>query len=422
MKNYSTIFFFMFLLPIFNCKRIDKNFEDANLSNWMQKHFILSTFNALGVEDQSLYENALFLTQEAGIDMVELTFINSDNINRALVAAEKVGIKVLVEDLDVFSGFQDQIVPTFDEKKIIDRINKIKKNKHIMGYYIWDEPHEKDFEKVRYLRNLVKKIDGNRLPFSVLFPSYGIYKWNNGTYPQYVDNYLRIVNPDVLSFDYYPFRKTTDQIITNDLWRDFGYLRRKSLEYNRPLWFYFQAVPINPGDIAISTEMIKAQMYSALCYGVKGLSYYKVSNFLYDSFAQKSGIFDEIKKINTKVKNIGNYLFDKKSEKIYHTGIKSNDSKLNLYFLDDFENSELLKFAPPNLVIGIFSNQFTNKKYVCISNLRHDANIEGDIELKQSKKISLYDAEKNNEILISYSTDLFGIRLSPGEGALYILE
>ena len=64
---------FMFLLPIFNCKRIDKNFEDANLSNWMQKHFILSTFNALGVEDQSLYENALFLTQEAGIDMVELT-------------------------------------------------------------------------------------------------------------------------------------------------------------------------------------------------------------------------------------------------------------------------------------------------------------------------------------------------------------
>lgn len=390
---------------------------------WKQSGFILSTFRALN-GDPTMDKKALSQTKDAGIDLVEVTWLSSTvKLNAALKTAEDVGIKLIVQDLSTFSAFQNSIIPPFTEETVAKSVLLLKKYKMLEGYYVWDEPYQIDFAKVRRLRDLFKKYDPDRLAFSVILPSYGIYKWDDSSYPRYVDNYLKVVDPEVVSFDYYPFRNNSDSLINNDLWKDLGYIRKKALEYNKPLWFYFQAVAINPGEVIMNLERIRAQMYAALAYGVKGLSYYYTSNngALLDLDFNKTMLYDDLKILNAEVKNIGNLLFSKHSEKIYHTNIKSGNDALNSHFLDNFQNSDLFKSAPDNLVIGVFGDS-SAKKYVLVTNLSHTKDVNGNIELRKTMEITYFDKKDNTEKPISNSLSSLDIKLPAGEAILYILQ
>ena len=123
---------------------------------WKQKSFVLSTFNVLN-DDTTKYKKALQLTKAAGINLVELTYLSRPNLNTALKIAAQVGIKVIAEDHSLFSGRSDKI-PQFTEEAMVKSINTFKQNKMLTSYYIWDKPHQKNFDTVRLLRDIIKKV------------------------------------------------------------------------------------------------------------------------------------------------------------------------------------------------------------------------------------------------------------------------
>lgn len=392
-------------------------------SVWTQKEFMLSTFYAINnVGDTSIYGKILRQTKEAGINLVEITFQNRVIVNMALDIAESEGIKILAQDLDAFSGFQTQ-APSCTEDTIINNISRLNNYQMLEGYYVWDEPFTPNLTQAKEIHDLFKEHDPSRLAFTVMLPSYGPYVWSDSTYPGYVDNYLSTINPDVVSFNYYPFRDNlaSTTLSTNDLWKDFGYIRKKALLSNKPLWYYFQAVSISPDVVSImNLARIRVQMYAALTYGVKGLSYYTSHRALIDPVTyEKTAMFNDLKALNTEVKNVGNFLLDKQSEKLYHTGV----STLNRtrYYLDQFSLSTLLNTAPNDLVIGVFGDSSTTKTLL-VTNKNFSATKTGTITLKSLKKVSEFNKSNGTTTLLSNSTTSIAISLPPGGAALYIIE
>lgn len=390
---------------------------------WAQTEFVLSTFFALpGSGDTAIYRKILTQTKEAGINLVELTFLSRQALIPALDVAEAQGVKTLAQDLASFSGFQTA-APPFTEDTVINNVSWLNNYDMLEGYYVWDEPFIANLTQARDLRNLFKAHDSSRLAFSVMLPSYGPYVWSDSTYPQYVDSYLSTIDPEVVSFDYYPFREnlTSVTLITNDLWKDFGYIRKKALLYSKPLWFYFQAVGMQPGQVSImNLERIRVQMYAALSYGVRGLSYYTSHEALIDPVTyDKTPMFNDLKALNTAVKNVGNYLFGKLSENLYHTGVSSTNRAR--YYLDNMSSSALLNTAPNDLIIGVFGDAGTTK-YLMVTNKSFSATKTGTITLKSLKKVSEFNKSMNTSTVLSTSTASIAISIPPGDAALYIIE
>lgn len=390
---------------------------------WAQSEFVLSTFFALpGSGDTAIYRKILTQTKEAGINLVELTFLSRLALIPALDVAEAQGVKTLAQDLASFSGFQTA-APPFTEDTVINNVSWLNNYNMLEGYYVWDEPFTTNLTQARDLRNYFKAHDPSRLAFSVMLPSYGPYIWSDSTYPSYVNSYISTIDPEVVSFDYYPFREnlTSTTLITNDLWKDFGYIRKKALQYSKPLWFYFQAVGMQPGQVSImNLERIRVQMYAALSYGVKGLSYYTSHQALIeDGTYDKTPMFNDLKALNTAVKNIGNYLFGKQAEQLYHTGVSSTNR--TRYYLDNLSSSALINTAPNDLIIGVFGDAGTTK-YLMITNKNFSAAKTGTITLKSLKKVSQFNKSTNTTTVLSTSTTSIAISIPAGDAALYIIE
>jgi hypothetical protein len=423
-KKYAIINMVRFSFTVLFVLCINAAAGQANkppIKIWKQKSFVLSAFNVLN-DDTTQYKKALQLTKAAGINLVELTYLSRPNLDIALKIAEEVGVRVIAEDHSLFSGRSDKI-PQFTEDDLVKGTASIKQNKMLTGYYVWDEPHQKDFDTVRLLRDVLKKNDPGRLAFSVIFPSYGMFVWRDSTYPKYVDAYLKTVDPEVVSFDYYPYMNKTDSLRNNNIWKDFGYIRKKALEAQKPLWFYFQAVPLPPNEVSINLAMVRAQMYCALTYGVKGLSYYyeNKKGVLLDSNFNKSPLYNNLKSLNKQVKNIGNFLLKKDSEKIYHTGLTKNNDLSGAFCLDKIEEDELIDAAPANLVLGVFGDS-TAKKYLMVTNMSHTTKIKSGIILKKKMKIAMFDKSNNKQVVLQTASRSLPVSLAPGEAVLYVLQ
>ena len=137
--------------------------------------------------------------------------------------------------------------------------------------------------------DLFEKYDPGKLLFCCGFPSYGVYNWENGlynweehSYTNYIDTYIDTIDPYVVSFDYYPFRSSGMSLVDSDLWRDMGYVSKRAREVGKPFWFYFQGVNMMTGTEGLSPNEISAQMFAAIAYNAKGLSWFVTADVLTD--------------------------------------------------------------------------------------------------------------------------------------------
>lgn len=183
-----------------------------------------------------------------------------------------------------------------------------------MGWGVWDEPCEaSDFANIGLIARHIDSTQSGRLPYVNLFAMY-IYEnaqhafrrgerscyWTRfggpggaglskeAGYEAYVDAYLsqfdRGPRPaPILSFDHYRF-----QVLETFLWNDYFWnlriLRDKAAEYTRPhyripLWLVTQLSPFRtttarPFPATFSLTNTRWQIYGALAYGAKGISYW----------------------------------------------------------------------------------------------------------------------------------------------------
>ena len=397
---------------------------DHQLYHYAQSEFMLSSFMSFdGDTNAEKNQRIVKNTRNAGLNLIEATWLGSPaSITAALDAADAVGgISILAQNArgtnesgTDLGGISNSHLPqSVTAAGVNSWVNQIRNYKSLYGYFVWDEPASGSFLQASLLTKLYRAADPKRLAYSCIFPSYGSYTWP-ASYPAYVDSYISTVKPQVLSFDYYPFQGGTGSIATtNDLWRDFGYLRKKALENDIPLWYYFQA---KDGNTPLSVERIKTQMSCALAYGVKGLSYYTGVNVLTNIDGTVTAEYQALKAVNLRVRRIGDLLFGKENQALYHTGLDiSYDTTYNL---DSLTSSPYIASAPANLAIGVFTGG--GKTYLVAANKDHTTAASGTLTLTNSTAASQFNPDNGTQTDLGTLSSL-SLSIEAGGIAVYVL-
>lgn len=396
-------------------------------TGFVQKQFYIATWRAVhfGAEEKK-YTRIIKATKEVGINLIENAVLSRDDGLMSARICEQQGINFLISNITSdrgYTGMGDN-VPDVSQDLVRSVVDEVKDYRYLLGYYIWDEVTPSHFSTCRTIKKYFNKYDPQRLAFSLVFPSYGAYKWHlpdgtieNSQYYKYVTDYIKEVDPDVLSMDYYALKSYNTSLVQNDLWRDMGLFRLKSMETGKPFWWYFQGYDMADGTVGHMTrEKLAVQMFSGIAYGAKAVSYFQSLGALTTEFGEKTSLYEDAKSLHVEVQNVGNLLFDKKSMYLYHFGISQ---KLKApYFLDDPAQSDVIVKAPDKTIVSIFGDG-KKAQYIMVVNKDYSNPVNGSLSFRSELNVDEYN-KKNNTFTRLFDNALsVYINIKPGDCAVY---
>lgn len=115
----------------------------------------------------------------------------------------------------------------------------------VAGYFLADEPGEPDFAALGKAVAAVKKLAPGKLAYINLFPDYAtlgapdLSQLGTTSYADYLEQYVRQVHPQFLSYDNYRIPYSLDQkkpAIASDYYTNLLEIRRVAMEHNLPFW------------------------------------------------------------------------------------------------------------------------------------------------------------------------------------------
>lgn len=241
-----------------------------------------------------------------------------ENVTRQLLLSAKYGLKAIVS----MAGLSPEKLPD---------------DKACWGYVLADEPGPGAFPELRRTVDALRKVRPGKLAYINLLPDYAPL-WALGTtsYLAHVSRFISLVHPDVLSVDYYPhFRPDADG--RDGYCQNLEVLRQQSLSAGIPFWNFFNAMPF--GDHTDPTEaQLRWQIYTSLAYGAKGVMYFCYWTPTGDEFPKGGAIitregkrtrhYDQAKRINAALKNLGPTLMKLTSTGVYRIHPKDDSATL----------------------------------------------------------------------------------------------
>jgi len=363
---------------------------------WQQDNFVLSTFAAHAQNMRDAIENCA----DAGYTMIEMGWAPHDRAEEAVRLCEGLGLDLLYQDFSRFGGMQERNIDRkIEHEEVKAIVDGLRKYRHTIGYYIWDEPyHEDELYESRRLLDMFEREAPEALPFTVAIPSYNtLYRWDNGEFEAYLERYTSIIDPPMLSLDYYPVGLpgyTAEKQLDNSLmWCDLGAMRKLGRKYNLPLWFYYQGIPMyNWSDFTFS--MVRMMMYAAAMYGVKGLQQFTAVGSVIDKTGAKGPFFEEQKAIHEEFKALGKTLMALENDYVFHSSDLISQCGYYSDFVDPIEKSAVIcGELPMRTSVGEFSDEYGNK-YLLV--LNRDFEKEAEIQISLRDKFRLYTVYRSD--------------------------
>jgi hypothetical protein len=295
----------------------------------------------------------------------------------------------------------------------------------VWGYMIRDEPNAKDFPALRQTVDEIRAVRPGRLCYINLFPNYAnAGQLGTETYDEHVKRFVDEVGVHVLSMDHYPIMKPG---VDNRQ----GYLdnmetmRKYALEADIPHWNFFNVMPFGPHSDPTEAQ-IRWQIYTSIAYGSKGVLYFcywtprgvefPKGGAIITPDGKKTRHYDQARRINYAIKQLGPTLMSLTSEAVYRVG-------------PDDSAAELLKETPiaglteGDYLIGQFRHA-DGRRAVLINNysITHTSwpTVEFRTETDQVREVC---KQTGAEIaVIDDSPDMDGLQLSldAGEGRLFL--
>jgi hypothetical protein len=210
----------------------------------------------------------------------------------------------------------------------------------LAGINLFDEPSKKMFKRMSFANTEVRDqfADEWDLPYANVLPSYAARSMRGTrTYAEYLDLYLKVVRPPLLSFDHYPL--LTQNRITPDYFSNWAAIRSRARKHNIPSWIFIQSVDFG-GEIISPPRRRpnKAELYwqvnVSLAYGAKGIQYFTYwtpedrnslihyGEALVNKVGELTSTYDRAKEVNGYLRKVGNQLLPLTSETVMHTGVK----------------------------------------------------------------------------------------------------
>lgn len=238
-----------------------------------------------------------------------------EDAKKALDLAAKVGIKSMFTCTDLESDPESTV-------------KKVKDHPGLAGYFLRDEPTSKDFPKLAEWANRIKAVDGIHHCYLNLFPNYVPEEALGETYEQHVHRFIKEVNLEMVSFDFYPIVKNQ----LRERWYDnLEVIAKESRAAGKPFWAF--ALTTAHDDYPIpDAAQLKLQMYSNLAYGAQCLQYFTYWNpdtthwnfheAPITSEKKRSPVYDLVRDVNKELQNRAFVFMGAHVVSVHHTGDK----------------------------------------------------------------------------------------------------
>ncbi len=391
---------------------------------WRQDNFVLSTFSAKGENMRGILENCA----DAGFTMVEIGWADHEQAEEAIRLCEELSLDLVYQDFSLYGGMQihkmDRApLSPADVKRVCDHVRPYR---HTVGYYIWDEPYrDEQLAEARRQMDMFQYEDPARCPFTVAIPSYGPYTWENGEFPVYLERYCSVIDPPMLSLDYYPiglkWYTGEKQLDDSFMWLDLGLMRVLARKYSMPVWFYYHGMNYQKYK-RFTFPMVRMNMYAAALYGAKALQQFTCVGSTVTSEGERDVFFEEQKQIHREFRKLGNTLMALESVNVIHSDDLLPDCPYMQGLAESMADSRHLTGAlPPRTSVGEFTDGYGNG-YLMVLNRDYEMPASLTLSLKEKSRVYEVSRESGRQNVVWDSTDTLSVKLEKGDAVLYRIQ
>ena len=375
--------------------------------------------------------------KEAGFNHIDAMFSPEDN-KKMLDVAHSLGLKLTVYDERMREAL-------FNEEKreelVAAVVNDYKDYPALFGYHIIDEPAPAMCEVLGKVREQITALDPYHESYINLFPNYafpGIA--GDMPYDVYVDDFMRIVKPEILSYDNYHYIKgdaiegastdESDSMAIRAAYKkidrpgfidNLEVIRAKGIEYDTPYMAIVLVVEHGCYRYVTESEM-RWDVFHALAYGCSRLCYFTywtpgVDGASYDAFWKwKEGMISKegdktehyymVQNINRELYPMGQQLLGRKSLGVFYTNTPPET------LTKAFDSYGAVKsIEGDDVTVGFFEGNMA----LIVNRSTED---ECEITLSTDSVMEFYDALDDEWIALDKDNGKYDIGLEAGDAIL----
>ena len=251
--------------------------------------------------------------KEAGFN-INFSHIGSfDDAVKSLDCAQQAGVKVMFTCRELFTDPENTV------KKVMD-------HPALFGYFLRDEPVNKDFPDLAAWADRIKAVDPDHVIYLNLNPNYAPEEYLGSPYREHVHKFIEEVRLPLVSFDFYP---VTESGIRERWWENLEDISQESAAAGLPFWAFALSTAHKPYPIPTMASL-RLQFYTDLAYGAQGLQYFTYWNPVpgtwdfhdapIDLDGNRTPVYDLVKAMNAELQARADIFVGDKVLQVRHTG------------------------------------------------------------------------------------------------------
>jgi hypothetical protein len=204
----------------------------------------------------------------------------------------------------------------------------------LAGYHLGDEPNIKKMPELGAWGKEIQKIDNKHFCYANLFPNFAdSNQLGTKSYEKYVDEYIKELPLEFISFDYYPvFKDHLSVSWYQNLEQVSGAAKKSGL----PFWAF--ALTTNYDEDHLTPQTLAAmrlQVFSNLAYGAQGIQYFTYWSATsldtppgedqrgapISAAGKRSAVYDRAKLMSREIQNLSGVFLGSKVVSVRHAGL-----------------------------------------------------------------------------------------------------
>jgi len=400
-------------------------FGQVNAQGKLRSGGIIPVMSWGGIAQTEVSVESYQKLKDVGVNIDIAFFSNADAIAKALDAAGKAGVRLMISCPELKS----------DPEKTAARF---KNHPALEGYYLGDEPGQSKFQELADWNKRLQAADKKHYSFVNLYPDINSNKSKFGTkdYKEYIDSFDKIFPAPYLSFDFYP---VVDGGIHPRWYENMEFFVNKYQAEGRPFWafalttsylaysddsgqptlndFYQLYKTYTPEKTFVhdipSLADLRLQTFVNLAYGAQGIEYWSFRGFgsPLDAQGKRTVVFDRLQKVSNEIQNYSGVFLGAKVISVAHTGLNIPNGTKRLSQLP--APIKLLETVGEGAVVSVLEN--AENSFLVVVNR----------DFKKAMKLVIYTDDSVKKVLkdgslIPANEYASATEVEPGDVAIYV--
>lgn len=327
-----------------------------------------------------------------------------------------------------------------DEKsraKLDALIARVKDHPALYAYHLKDEPSASMFPGLARLIRYVRERDPRHAVYINLYPTYakkrqlGVSGGEVAAYKEYVQKFIEIVKPDLLSYDYYNFMKDGDR---DQYFLNLALIRQAAVGAGLPFMNIVQASAWRDSWRIPTGDELRWLAYTSLAYGAQGISYFvyrapgKYKGGMASADGTPTALYPVASKVNREFVAVASQLQGLRSFGAFHVGMlpPGTSGLPHDVAIGPEASLGVIPFKSGHPVEGVLLGYFGESGNASAADASHMLIVNLDykhprsIKLAAHESLSVFDAEARNWKRIG--NNHIELRLPAGGGRLLRID